>query len=35
MPVNSEKVVSVFKIEYHVLILIVKQPDCMSLLHLF
>ena len=35
MPVNSEKVVSVFKIEYHVLILIVKQPDCMPILHLF
>ena len=35
MPVYSEKVVSVIKIEYHVLILIVKQPDCMPILHLF
>ena len=35
LKVNSEKVVSVIKIEYHVLILIVKQPDCMPILHLF
>ena len=27
LKVNSEKVISVIKIEYHVLILIVKQPD--------